>query len=276
VSMSISRDSAPRARLRIIGANLGAWLALLARPRRFKASRLLPPARRLAAGAFVGVALVAVAMLFLDARGMSFARSLPPWLVDTFNEITDYGKSGWFLMPLAGAIITAAIFAPVAGRIANLVLTSIVVRLTYLFFAIAVPGLVVTIVKGFIGRARPSEVGPFTYTPWTWRHEFASLPSGHTTTAFAAACAIATLWPRMRIPMLIFAVIIALSRVVITAHFVSDVVAAAFVGTFGAILVRNWYAARGLAFSPGPDGAVHARPGPSWRRVKAVARRLFG
>jgi membrane-associated phospholipid phosphatase len=274
--MSVSRDGAPRASLRAIGANLAAWLSLLGRPRRFKASRQLPPARRLAAGALAGVALVAVAMLFLDARGMSFARSLPPWLVDTFNEITDYGKSGWFLVPLAGAIITAAIFAPAAGRTANLVLTSIVVRLTYLFFAIAVPGLFVTIVKGFIGRARPSEVGPFTYTPWTWQHQFASLPSGHTTTAFAAACAIAALWPRMRIPMLVFAVIIASSRVVITAHFVSDVVAAAFVGTFGAILVRNWYAARGLAFSPGPDGAVHARPGPSWRRVKAVARRLFG
>jgi membrane-associated phospholipid phosphatase len=276
VSMSVSRNSAPRARLHAIGANLAAWLSLLGRPRRFKASRLLPPARRLAGGALVGVVLVAVAMLFLDARGMSFARALPPWLVETFNEITDYGRSGWFLLPLAGAIITAAIFAPVAGRTANLVLTSIVVRLTYLFFAIAVPGLMVTIVKGFIGRARPSDSGPFVYLPWTWRHEYASLPSGHSTTAFAAACAIAALWPRTRIPLLVFAVIIASSRVVITAHFVSDVVAAAFVGTFGAILVRNWFAARGLAFSPGPDGAVHARPGPSWRRVKAVAARLFG
>ena len=64
--------------------------------------------------------------------------------------------------------------------------------------------------------------------------------------------------------MLIFAATIALSRVVITAHFVSDVVAAAFVGSFGAILVRNWYASRGLAFVPGstarcmPVGALMA------------------
>ena len=65
-------------------------------------------------------------------------------------------------------------------------------------------------------------------------------------------------------------------RVVIEAHYISDVIAAGFVGAFGAILVRNWFAARRLAFVPGTDGAVHALPAPSWRRVKAVARRLIG
>jgi membrane-associated phospholipid phosphatase len=75
--------------------------------------------------------------------------------------------------------------------------------------------------------------------------------------------------------MWIFAVVIALSRVVITAHYVSDVTAAGFVGAFGAILVRNWFAARRLGFVAQPDGAVHTLPGPSWRRLKAVARRLL-
>jgi membrane-associated phospholipid phosphatase len=275
VSMSI-RHERSRGRLRDIATNLGAWLSLIGRPRRFKASRLLPPTRRLAFGAVAGIALVGVAMAFVDARGVTFARSLPVWLVETFNEITDYGKSGWFLVPLAGLILTAAILAPIAGRIANLVLVSIVMRLSYLFLAIALPGLVVTVVKRLIGRVRPSDSGPFAYFPWSWQPEYASLPSGHSTTAFAAAVAIATLWPRTRIPLLIFAVVIATSRVVITAHFVSDVIAAAFVGTFGAIVVRNWYAARGLVFVPEADGAVHVRPGPCWRRIKAVARALIG
>ncbi len=133
-----------------------------------------------------------------------------------------------------------------------------------------------TIVKGFIGRMRPSDLGPFTYSPWSWQHKYASLPSGHSAAAFALAIAIGALWPRARVPIWIFAAVIGVSRVVIQAHFVSDVVAAAFVGGFGAILVRNWFAARRLAFVPGPDGAVHAMPGPSWRRVKTVARRLLG
>ena len=272
--MSVGHERAPV--LRGAVANLAAWLSLIVRPRRFKAGRLLPPTRRLALGAILGILLVGVAMAFIDARAVMFARGLPPWLVDTFNEITDYGRSAWFLLPLAGLILLAAAFVPVGGRVANLVLVSLVMRLHYLFLAIALPGLAVTVIKGLIGRMRPSESGPFVYIPWTWRHEYASLPSGHSTTAFAAAVAIATLWPRTRIPLLIFAVVIAVSRVVITAHFVSDVVAAAFVGSFGAIVVRNWFAARALVFLPDPDGAVRVRPGPSWRRIKAVARALIG
>ena len=263
--------------LRGVGVNLASWIALLGRPRRFKASRVLPPWRRLAFGGLAGIALVALTMQFLDARSLTFVRTLPTGLVDTFNEITDFGQSGWFLVPLAILIVlTAALATPAAGRVGSLVLASLAVRFGYLFFAIAVPGLFVTIVKRLIGRVRPSDVGPFAYVPWSWRNEYASLPSGHSTTAFAAAVAIAALWPKARIPMLIYAAIIAVSRVVITAHFVSDVVAAAFVGGFGAILVRNWYASRGLAFVPAFDGAVHVKPGPSWRRIKSVAAKLSG
>jgi hypothetical protein len=52
--------------------------------------------------------------------------------------------------------------------------------------------------------------------------------------------------------------------------------AAGAAGGFGAILVRNWYASRGLAFVPGVDGAVHAKSGPSWSRIKSVAAKLSG
>jgi undecaprenyl-diphosphatase len=240
-------------------------------------SRLLPPMRRLAFGALAGLVLVAFAMQFLDARAVAFARALPAGVVEAFNEITDFGKSGWFLVPLGVLYVLAAMLATFrAGRLTRLVLTSLGVRFGYLFLAIAVPGLFVTIVKRLIGRVRPSELGPYAYVPWSWKPAFASMPSGHATTAAAAAIAIGALWPKARVPMWIYAALIMASRVIIEAHYVSDVIAAAFVGAFGAILVRNWFAARGLAFLPATDGAVHALPGPSWRRVKAVARRTFG
>ncbi|MGB9367585.1 MAG: phosphatase PAP2 family protein [Xanthobacteraceae bacterium] len=261
---------------RIAGTLLG-WLGLVMRPRRFPESRLLPPRLRLGLGAFAGMLLVGLAMLLVDARGFTFAGTLPLWLVDTFNEITDFGRSGWSLTPIGGLIVLAAVLCtPSAGRMTNLVLTSLVVRLEFLFLAIALPGLFVTVVKGFIGRMRPSDLGPFTYSPWSWQHKYASLPSGHSAAAFALAIAVGALWPRLRAPVWTFAAVIGVSRVVIQAHFVSDVIAAAFVGGFGAILVRNWFAARRLAFIPGADGTVHAMPGPSWRRVKAVACRLLG
>ena len=104
--------------------------------------------------------------------------------------------------------------------------------------------------------------------------EYASLPSGHATTAFAAAVAIGALWPRTRPLMWAYALIIAVSRVVLTAHHPSDVLAGALVGALGALLVRDWFAARRLGFARRPDGRIRPLPGPSFRRIKRVARQL--
>lgn len=271
------KERAPETGLRRVVVNLASWFMLVGRARRFPMFRLLPQTRRLIIGAVTGLVCVALAMMFLDERGVAFTRTLPLSVITTFNEITDFGQSGWFLVPIGSMILLAALLSmPAAGRTANLVLASLVVRLEFIFLAIALPGLAVTIGKRLIGRVRPSALGPFAYEPWSWKPAFASLPSGHGTTAVAAAIAIGALWPKMRVPMWIYAVTIAASRVVIQAHFVSDVIAAAFVGAFGAILVRNWFASRRLAFVPAPDGSIQALPGPSWRRLKAVARRLIG
>jgi membrane-associated phospholipid phosphatase len=275
--MHVAKQGVPETGLRRVLGNLGGWFALAVRPRRIPAMRLVPLTARLAVGALAAVVLVAIAMLAFDFRAMTFARTLPLWVVDTFNEITDFGQSGWFLIPIGAFIVLAAILTTqAAGRIGNLVIVSLIVRLEFVFLAIALPGLTVTIVKRLIGRVRPSDLGPFAYMPWSWQPAYASMPSGHATTACAAAIAIGAVWRHARVPMWIFAVVIALSRVVITAHYVSDVIAAAFVGAFGAILVRNWFAARRLGFVAEPGGAVRALPGPSWHRLKAVACRLIG
>jgi undecaprenyl-diphosphatase len=100
------------------------------------------------------------------------------------------------------------------------------------------------------------------------------MPSGHATTAFAAAVAIALVWPRLRWPMLVYAVIIAVSRVVLDAHFLSDVIVGAFVGVIGAFMVRDWFARRRLGFVVDATGRAHPLPGPSWSRIKRVAGSL--
>jgi membrane-associated phospholipid phosphatase len=275
--MPSAKEDVPATGLRRVLGNLGFWFALAVRPRRTPDARLVRLTARLALGALAAVVLVAIAMLAFDVRAMTFAHTLPLWVIDTFNEITDFGQGGWFLIPIGTLIVLAAILAtPAAGRISNLVIVSLIVRLEFVFLAVALPGLTVTIVKRLIGRVRPSDLGPFAYMPWSWQPAYASMPSGHATTACAAAIAIGAVWPKARAPMWIFAVVIALSRVVITAHYVSDVIAAGFVGAFGAILVRNWFAARRLGFVAEPGGTVRALPGPSWRRLKAVARRLIG
>ena len=268
-------------RLRQLAANVSATTATLLRKPRSPAGRRLAwqSPRRLIVLALITVVLVAAAMAFLDARATVVARNLPHWLVAAFDEFTDFGKSGWFLMPIGFLLILfAAAGVRELPQVSRLVLASMTVRLGFLFLAIGVPGLFVAILKRIIGRARPLVVedgGVLIFAPLIWRADYASIPSGHGTTAFAAAIAIGTLWPRARAVMWTYAVLIAVSRVVITAHYPSDVIASAFFGIVGAFLVRDWFAARRLGFYVGRSGDVHVFPGPSWRRIKAVARRLL-
>jgi membrane-associated phospholipid phosphatase len=222
--------------------------------------------------------LVAVAaMIFVDERAYQLALRLPMWVVDAFYEITDFGRSGWVLVPTGALIAVIALVAsPALDHMTRGVLAAIVTRVGFVFLAVGVPGLIVSIVKRFIGRVRPSPAGPFAYEPFHWRPDFASLPSGHTTSAFATLVAVGALFPRARPFLWGFALLIAVSRIAVTAHFVSDVLVGAAVGALGAWCVRDWFALRRLGFVVTHDGEVKALPGPSLGRIKRVARTLIG
>jgi membrane-associated phospholipid phosphatase len=232
----------------------------------------------LLASTVLAIAVLIAAMFMLDAWSVSYARRLPADLIAAANRFTDLGKSGFFLWPIGIVVVVlVALDSPALSRFSRGVLAAWTVRLGFVFAAIAVPSLFATIVKRMIGRARPFVDGDniWAYDPFNWHARYASLPSGHATTAFAALVAIGAIFPQARALMWIYAVLIALSRVVLTAHHPSDVIAGAIVGAAGAFLVRNWFAARRLGFTVDSDGSVHAMPGPSVRRIiKAVAHRL--
>jgi membrane-associated phospholipid phosphatase len=258
-------------------ANVGLAMAALAGRSRLRAVQGTR-ARILLAG-LATILLVAAAMAFADAPLAEEAKHLPGWVHSGFDFVTEFGKSGWFLLPTAVVLLaTAAVASPALAPLSRLVLAAIAVRAGFLFAAIAAPSLFATIIKRLIGRARPyvgNEADPFLYVPLNWRAAYASMPSGHATTAFAVAVAVALIWPRLRWPMLVYAVIIAASRVALDAHYLSDVIAGAFVGSIGALLVRDWFARRSLGFTVDAKGAVHPMPGPSWPRIKRVARSLI-
>lgn len=265
--------------LRRGAVNVVTAVTLLTRPARVRSPRRWPlPPNQLAIAAGVTVAVFVFLMLTIDAAAIRGVGHVPRWIVSGFDEITDYGKSGWFLWPLGLLFLALASLPPILTPFSQRVLAAMMVRVGFLFAAIAVPSLFVTIVKRMIGRARPMVGGtldPFLFSPFIWRVEYAGMPSGHATTAFAVLVAFGTLWPRARTVLLIYALLIAISRVVLTAHYPTDVIAGALVGIAGAVVVRHYFALRRLGFSIAPDGAIHQYPGPSFRRIKAVARGLL-
>jgi undecaprenyl-diphosphatase len=265
--------------LRRCAANVMTALHVVARPARGRLQRSgvysLP---MLAVAAAIAIAVFLFLAWALDAAASRGAGRLPQWIVGLLDDITDFGKSGWFLWPLGLLFLLLAALPPVLTPFSQRVLAAVMVRVGFLFTAIAVPSLFVTIVKRIIGRARPNVGGsldPFLFAPFKWMAAYAGMPSGHATTAFAVLVAFGTLWPRARTVLLIYALLIAISRVVVLAHYPTDVLAGAAVGVAGAMMVRRYFALRRLGFSVGPGGEIHQLPGPSVKRMKAVARNLL-
>lgn len=67
-----------------------------------------------------------------------------------------------------------------------------------------------------------------------------SFPSGHSTTAFCAAVLFGGLYPRFLWPFLGMAALTAISRVYVGAHFPSDVLAGALIGTASGLFALKW------------------------------------
>ena len=92
-----------------------------------------------------------------------------------------------------------------------------------------------TLVKLFVGRARPpSALG---WEPLVALPDTASFPSGHATTAAAAAIALALIAPRWRVVALAIALLVGASRVLLGVHFIADVLAGFLLGALIGVVV---------------------------------------
>lgn len=95
-------------------------------------------------------------------------------------------------------------------------------------------------------RPRPCQYEPHCWAKVLPPDQF-SFPSGHTMTAFSIALVVSYFYPGLEAPMYFLAISIAISRVVLGMHFLSDVLAGAVLGSalgLGSIVT---FAAYGLA-----------------------------
>ncbi|MES1260375.1 MAG: phosphatase PAP2 family protein [Acidobacteriota bacterium] len=84
-------------------------------------------------------------------------------------------------------------------------------------------------VKRVFCRQRPRDIEPHCWAHIVTKDKF-SFPSGHSTTAFAVAVCLGLFYPEIRPALLALAANVALSRVVVGMHFMSDVLAGSGMG----------------------------------------------
>ncbi|AND89719.1 MULTISPECIES: phosphatase PAP2 family protein [Bradyrhizobium] len=267
------RPSYPAQFLTVTGRALAQLVRSPSHSRRAEAARKL--ARHSLWLSAAGAALVIALMLAFDLTEIQLmpARGTPGlWPI---RILTDFGKDEYVLSALAVALVVVALVAAGLYGTRRALLLGLGTRLQFLFLSVAFSVLIAEILKYLIGRGRPfvgGKADPFNFIPFEGSGAYASLPSGHAVTAFALAFAVSALWPRLRVFMFTYAIVILLTRLVLLAHHPSDVVAGALVGMVGAMAVRYWFAARRLGFAIRADGSILAIPGPVGGRLKRVAR----
>lgn len=242
-------------------------------------SRRAEAARKLARHSLwlsaAGAALVIVLMVGFDQTEILL---MPPrgtsslWPV---RILTDFGKDEYVLSVLGAVLVALAFVAAGLHGSRRALLLGFGTRLQFMFLSVAVSAFVGEILKFLVGRGRPfvgGKANPFNFVPFDGTGAYASLPSGHAVAAFALAFAVSALWPRLRVFMFTYAIVILLTRLVLLAHHPSDVVAGALVGTVGAMAVRYWFAARRLGFAIRADGTIVSLSGTVSDRLKRVAR----
>ena len=252
--------------------------------RQFRAPRRGPPppawprARVVAALALAAAAILLVA-LSLDVPAIAGAYRLPRPLAQFGSVLSNIGRSVWFLIAsgLIGLLFFLGNWRKV-GTCLRLAWWEIGALAGYAFVAFASAGIIVNILKPIFGRARPRlilETGPFGFDFVSFGYSAASFPSGHSTDMGVLMVVASLLVPRLRVLLVLVAIALASSRIVVLAHYPSDVVAGLLLGATVAYAVARVYARAGYGLRVGEDGRLVTRT-PTLQRLRrgrgAVAR----
>lgn len=153
---------------------------------------------------------------------------------DIFKFLTIFGNSAWYFVP--------SVFLFLYFKKMNKVHEKKIAL--YIFMTNLVAGIGVWLFKIPFARARPKlylEEHIYGFQWFEINPKFASFPSGHTMTIISTVVAFSLLFPKYKYIFLPLGALIAFSRVVVTAHYMSDVVFASFLGTLVAISLHTYY-----------------------------------
>jgi membrane-associated phospholipid phosphatase len=171
---------------------------------------------------------------FVDIPVAIFCKQLDQNILNVFEWITMFGISTWYL------VTSLFLFAIFHFYLKNRINAN---RALFIFLAVALSGIVANLVKLTFARYRPKlffDKGLYGFGFFNVGYENNSFPSGHVVTIFSLAAAMSLFWPKYRVYFFVVAFAVALSRIVLTSHFVSDVIAGAFIGALTVLLFKKY------------------------------------
>jgi lipid A 4'-phosphatase len=200
--------------------------------RRLAAELYLSPLGRVATWAAAAALVALTAILWIDRPLALFLHQHPEWHPPA--EIIQRLGFGTPYLVAFGVAFVALRWGGVLPRLrprADRMREAAMVP-AFMLASIAASGLAVDLLKVIFGRTRPKLLfadGTYDFSWLGLAADYWSFPSGHTAAVAALATALWCLWPRHVLFYIALASIVASSRVLTGAHYLSDVVAGGFV-----------------------------------------------
>jgi membrane-associated phospholipid phosphatase len=188
---------------------------------------------------------------FIDISAANFSASLSAETTRIFELITRLGLSDPYLIVSALCIIWFG-FVQKKPSIRNAAI--------FIFAAVALAGLGNDLIKCLVGRSRPKLLLSnqiYGFHPFAFRYEYHSFPSGHSNTVAAFCYSLFALRNRLWYVYLIVALAVMASRVVLNAHYPSDVLFGAYLGILITELIREALQKKGMWISAASESTPH-------------------
>ncbi len=202
--------------------------------------------------ALTAVVIAAILMFTADEKVTRAVAASGSPVIQFFSDITNVGKSDRYLIPSAILFLVTALMDWSAYRNrAKAWLLRLFGQSAFLFGSVAGSGILVNVVKFFIGRARPKfldDGGVLHFKAFSTGYDFTSMPSGHAATMGAVTLVVMLWFPRLRWLLLPIGLVLAATRVAARAHYPSDVVAGFAFGLLFALWFARWLGKRNVVF----------------------------
>ena len=151
------------------------------------------------------------------------------YLKEFFIQITVLGDSVWYFIISLIVIFITYLIKKIDSRSKYIKINKTYFNLgVFLFLSLIITGFFTQLLKHIVGRPRPNHTNleeNIGFNFFSLDSEFHSFPSGHSSTIFAVILVLIFYAPRLKYFFFFIGGIVAFSRVVVGAHFFTDVIA---------------------------------------------------